>query len=693
MASMVKEKKHNGNGHEASQAVKKFRAKDQDVFNMDVLPVPAVVTDREFNIRCVNAAGAEIMSSTKEALLGKKCFDILKLPVCNTPNCLARKVYADGKECSGEVTIKGGPKGEWYYRCYCSPVKDSSGNIVGVIEYLTDASRELIYALEAGKVFMDIGKGIEATFDYKKYDGVLRKAAKGMNILVDGFRGALASYQELIEKIGAGETNLKDWDSLYTQGVWAKGTQKRKEIIGIINAVTTQIESLVQSAGEGQLNVRGDASGFTGVWADMINGVNKVLDAVVNPLKAVSDLLVQQSNYDLTVQLEGEFKGDLVVLRDAAIRALRHQVESMQLLKRISAELAESGTDLSQASQQAQQAAQQIANASQQVATGAGDQATALQDTMKAIDQLIRAIDQIARGAQEQSQLIEKNVNMVGQISGSITQVSSNTAQAASNARSATETARKGTDMVQKTIKGMEDIRATIDVVSEKVSTLGTRSREIGKIVATINDIADQTNLLALNAAIEAARAGEQGRGFAVVADEVRKLAERSSTSTKEIAELISGIQMGVSQTISAMDKGTEQIANGYELATRAGQSLDEILKQSGDMGVQVEQISAAAQQLNAMSTEMVKLSDNISSIIEENTEVTTSMHETAKQVAKSVEEVAGVAEENSAATEQVSAAAKQISAGSQQVIASGNSLLKMSKEFEQLLATYKLEE
>ncbi len=130
----------------------------------------------------------------------------------------------------------------------------------------------------------------------------------------------------------------------------------------------------------------------------------------------------------------------------------------------------------------------------------------------------------------------------------------------------------------------MENVKKTMDMVSNKVHGLGERSKEIGKIVSAIDDIADQTNLLALNAAVEAARAGEQGRGFAVVADEVRKLAERSQAATKEIADLISGIQSGVEDTVAAMEKGTKEIDSGYDLANKAGQSLDDILARSRDM-------------------------------------------------------------------------------------------------------------
>ena len=541
---------------------------------------------------------------------------------------------------------------------------------------------------------ISLGK-IDGRVDYKKFDGVLRKIAKGTNLCLDGLLGLHIGHHEYFVKISNGERNLVKWEQREetNHGVWKEQYKLFNEFIDGINGVMNEVDRLTREAGEGNLAARGDASRFRGAWADMINGINYVLDTVVTPLNEVFAVMDDQARLDLTSTVKGDYKGELAKLKAVVNKSGDGHIDVVRMLKRISRELMEAGEQLGQTTELADQATRQIASASQQVANGASDQATTMQDTMKALDQLVRAIDQIARGAQEQAAIIEKNVQVVSQVSSAITQVSSNTVKATSSAKSATDTAHKGAEMVQKTIKGMEEIKNTIEAASEKVNGLGTRSREIGKIVATINDIADQTNLLALNAAIEAARAGEQGRGFAVVADEVRKLAERASSATKEIAELISGIQTGVSQTITAMDKGTEQIAGGYGLASSAGQSLEEILKQSRAMGGEVEQISAASEQLTAMSSEMVKLSDNISAIVEENTAATEQMSATAKSVSKSVQEVAGVAEENSAATEQVSAASQEVGSQIQQVMQAGNKLTQIADEFKQIVAKYKLSE
>jgi len=467
-----------------------------------------------------------------------------------------------------------------------------------------------------------------------------------------------------------------------------------KSFIGVTSTLKnlmSELTLLTKSSIEGNLSTRGDASKFKGDYADIIKGINDILDAVIHPVGEAQDVLAREANYDLTTHVVGDYQGDLAKLRDAINSSLDNRINVVLKLKQVSHDLAECSTQLTQASEQAGQATQQIASSSQQVATGASDQATALQDTLKAMDQLSKAVDQIAKGAQEQAQLIEKNAQVVSQVSTAITQVTNNSQQAAVGARAASESAQKGATMAHETVNGMENIKKTMEAASEKVNYLGERSKEIGKIVKAIDDIANQTNLLALNAAVEAARAGEQGRGFAVVADEVRKLAERSSVATKEIADLIGGIQNGVADTVTAMEKGTMEVEGGYELASKAGQSLEDILARAKDVGLQVEQISAAAEQLTATSTEMVKLSDNVSAIVEQNTAATEKMAASAKEVTKSVESVAGVAEENSAATEQVSAAAEEISAQVQQVVASGSGLTTMANDFEQLIAKYKL--
>jgi methyl-accepting chemotaxis protein len=236
----------------------------------------------------------------------------------------------------------------------------------------------------------------------------------------------------------------------------------------------------------------------------------------------------------------------------------------------------------------------------------------------------------------------------------------------------------------------MKKMKEAMDLVSLRVADLGQRSKEIGSIVATIDDIAAQTNLLALNAAIEAARAGDQGRGFAVVADEVRKLAERSSIATREIASLIGSMQTGVSEAVKAMGRGGEEVESGYSLAADAGKALDDILERAGVVGKQVDQISAAAEELNDLSGNMVSVIDQINRIVEENAAATEAMAESSSHVSAAIENLGGVAEENSASAEEVSASVEEMSAGVEEVLASAQSLAEMSEGLERSVAVFK---
>jgi methyl-accepting chemotaxis protein len=166
-------------------------------------------------------------------------------------------------------------------------------------------------------------------------------------------------------------------------------------------------------------------------------------------------------------------------------------------------------------------------------------------------------------------------------------QVSNNAEASAEAARRALDAAEQGNRAVRDTLEGMQRIRASVQATAKKIKSLGDRSLEISEIINVINDITEQTNLLALNAAIEAARAGEAGRGFAVVADEVRKLAEHSRSATKDIAALIKAIQAETNEAVVVMEDGTKEVEGGAQLADQAGRALDAIssvVRQSAEL-------------------------------------------------------------------------------------------------------------
>jgi methyl-accepting chemotaxis protein len=219
------------------------------------------------------------------------------------------------------------------------------------------------------------------------------------------------------------------------------------------------------------------------------------------------------------------------------------------------------------------------------------------------------------------------------ELSASFVDVAKNTSQAAESSKEATKLATQGGDVVAKTIDGMKKISKAVNESAQIIGKLGARSEQVGEIIKVINDIAGQTNLLALNAAIEAARAGEQGRGFAVVADEVRKLAERTTSATNEIGEMIKGFQNDTQNAVNSMHTGTREVEAGVELSVQAGNSLRQIMKSSESVTDMVQQVATSAEEQSSAG-------DVIASNVEMIANLTQQTAENAKQSSQSTNEM-----------------------------------------------------
>ncbi len=363
---------------------------------------------------------------------------------------------------------------------------------------------------------------------------------------------------------------------------------------------------------------------------------------------------------NLTVQVRPKSEDD--ALSNAFVKMLTNLRGLIGQVNTSADGVAGASSQLASAAEETGKATGGVASATQQVAEGSNDQAKSVEGTNNAMSELSKAIDQIAQGSQEQASSVERTTTMVNQVSSATSEVATSAQAAAEGARQTSEAAKNGRETVEKTVEGMSKIKSAVDEASSKISGLGQQSEEIGKIVAVIDDIAAQTNLLALNAAIEAARAGEQGRGFAVVADEVRTLAERVTDATKEIAGLIDGIQKGVSESITATEDGTKEVTAGAELADEAGKALQTILDSVQSVSGQIEQISAAAEQMASSADEMVTTMSGVSAVVEQNTAATEQMAANSGEVTKSMEGVAAVTQQSGAAAQQASAAAQEIS-------------------------------
>ena len=262
------------------------------------------------------------------------------------------------------------------------------------------------------------------------------------------------------------------------------------------------------------------------------------------------------------------------------------------------------------------------------------------QEVASASTQIAASSEEIAAGMGEQSQQVTQISAAIEQMSASVIEVARKSAEAADNAKASGQVASEGGQVVNDTITGMNQISEAVSASAASVSELGKRGEQIGQIIEVINDIADQTNLLALNAAIEAARAGEHGRGFAVVADEVRKLADRTTKATEEIGDSITAIQNETGQAVERMTAGTEQVTVGVEKAGQAGESLEKIVAGANEVAAMIQSIAAAAEQQSATSEEVSRNVESISAVTKQTSEATGQAATAAMQLSEKSEQL-----------------------------------------------------
>jgi len=287
------------------------------------------------------------------------------------------------------------------------------------------------------------------------------------------------------------------------------------------------------------------------------------------------------------------------------------------------------------------------------LSASAQEVSASVDQTTKAIENSTATMEEIAAGSEEQKNSTLKINQAVEEISTAIEEVAGQTSRLSASADKTSQSASSGEVSLQETIKQMDSINQVVDQSATLVDNLGERAKEIGQIIEVITSIAEQTNLLALNAAIEAARAGEQGRGFAVVADEVRKLAEQSGNAAQEISQLITMVQQETFLAVNSMEKGTKEVEKGMQVANEAGQAFQLILAEFQEVSDEVKEISVSTQQMKAASEQVLELvkaiiliTQNITQRIQDTTSASEEQSAAMQEVSASVEELTHMAEE-----------------------------------------------
>ena len=451
-----------------------------------------------------------------------------------------------------------------------------------------------------------------------------------------------------------------------------------RNIVGGVTSVQTTLTSMADNCATYLEN---------GLAAFARNDLTVEVHAVSHPIEKYGS-----DEIGATAQVTNKMLGQLQATINSYETARAGLTSTISEVKSAADSVARTSNEVSGAATQSGTASGQIAATINQVASGASEQAKASADTSNAVLELDAIIAQVGAGAAEITGKVETASLALNDMAGAIKSASTASEEVGTVAANAAEATDHGQKAVRQTVGEMERIKRTVELASVKVTELGAKSDQIGAIVETIDDIAEQTNLLALNAAIEAARAGEQGKGFAVVADEVRKLAERSSRATKEIAALIGQVQQGTDEAVKAMQAGAEEVESGSELASQAGASLDAISTAVAATKRAVERITTAVEAMSKASTGVVSASDAIATIAAQTNEAATRMTSAARIVSSSVQSIAAISEENSASAEEVSAATEEMSSQAEEVVASASSLASMADELDSVVARFVIE-
>ena len=269
-----------------------------------------------------------------------------------------------------------------------------------------------------------------------------------------------------------------------------------------------------------------------------------------------------------------------------------------------------------------------------------GEVSGSTREVAAAATQIAASSEEMATGMRKQQDQATQVSAAIEEMSSSVSEVARKSSEAAANASQSGEKATEGAGVVANTVTEMKAIAEQVQESARAIGELGKKSEQIGQIIGVINDIAEQTNLLALNAAIEAARAGEHGKGFAVVADEVRKLAERTTTATEQVSASIREIQTETTTAVSQIESGSKRVSTGVSLANSAGESLHAIVDGSKNVGTMITSIAAAAEQQSSASEEIARSMESISAVTKESTQGAEQAAQAATQLSQQAEKL-----------------------------------------------------
>ncbi len=389
--------------------------------------------------------------------------------------------------------------------------------------------------------------------DSSKFQGEYRQTVQGINDTLDALIHPLQVAAEYVDRISKGEIPtpiIEDY-----KGDFNGIKTNLNNLIATLKMRDADLQGIIGAIRDGNLSTRVETSKYFGYDKKLMDDINQMLETIVAPINDTTGILAQVARGDLTVKLNGNFRGDYATLKNS--------IESMVSGLRGTAEQTQAGT-VSMTS-----ATAQILASSTQMASTTREQASAVNEITSTIQEIRASAEQVAQRAQG----------------------------VAESANHAAQVAKQGAGAANESLTGMEDIRGKVEAIAENILALSEKTQQIGDIIDTVSDIAGQSNILALNAAIEAAQAGEAGKGFRVVADEVRTLSEQSRQAAAQVKVILGDIQKATNLAVMATEQGTKGVNAGSELVSRTAQTIGELEKVVVESAQAAQQIVAGVEQ------------------------------------------------------------------------------------------------
>ncbi len=567
---------------------------------------------------------------------------------------------------------------------------DQDKKIAGITEDMRNTIHKIEPAVETSVA--DAEKQTEQMIENTRSDAAQKSAialiVAGIAFIIGGLFGGMLSRaitRPLLDMVGVAK-KIADGDLTKQAEV-----NSSDEIGTLGETFNKMVKSLIDTIGKVNMSAA-EVSASAGQVSAAAQAINRGAQAQASASEETSSSMEEMAASIQTVSRNAENLASNVDETSASINQMVASIE----------QVAKNAENMSSSVSETSATIEQMTASIDRVAMDTQTLSASVQETSATIEQMVASIEQVSKNTDILAGTVAETSATIEQMAASINQVSKNVAEADRLSNQAAADAKAGGEAVDLVIEGIGRIADSMGSVSEVIGVLGRRSEEIGKIVEVIEEIADQTNLLALNAAIEAARAGEAGRGFAVVADEVRKLAERSVVATKEIGEVIRQVQAETSRAVRSTEAGATETNEGIKLADRAGAALKSIMESFGASSRLMSEISTATSEQTASAAKVLEAVENmnhatdqvIGAVKEQSLgsrqirEAVTNMNELTQQVASAMKEQAAggmqirvAVEDMNRVTSQVGTATKEQASGSEQIMKAVENMNNMTQQ------------